>query len=598
MKKLIYQICVVLSAMLVLLTIVPSLAATSEMAVVACPEGGVVQFVDLQSNTVLDQVQVGLYPANLVVDNEGLYAYIVGALSFDVTVLNLRSKQIEDAIPVGFVPTGLALTPDGKKLLVANSVKGAPSGIKDITIISTVNRRVIGSVETPGTPADVAVTPDGKWAITTEPLGGIPIWGVGRIALANGTVSIIDLATETTLYTLDLGFMPVAIAVHPSGNYCYVANTIGDLDLGALTAQGVISVVDLSVDPPAVVGTVNTGPLSGPTDLLVTPDGSKLLVSLGALSKVVCFSLADPANPVIIGAANVGMAPMGLAISSDGAKLMVANALEDSYTILNVATNPPAVTATITDIGDVGPLVPAIVPKSVTTLVEYVPAESLPIDFNLLEPLASVDLNYDIDIDLADVTDAYLELSFYDLDWTTEAEVLLNGTKINLPKDIVVNNGWREKRIRVDKSLLLAGANVLTVSDKKDWPVRFILGTAKIILAVPTTGSGSGYTAQNSMVALSTLPNNYRLHDNFPNPFNPTTRIQFEVPESGHIVLTIRNMMGQVVRTLLDAEVPAGQHSIVWQGVDDLGRKVASGTYIYSLESNGKFIAKRMLLMK
>src|SRR3990172_7035079 len=111
---------------LVLLLFSAPVTEAEEIAVVACPEGGVVQLVDLETNTVIDEIKVGLFPGNLVVDKNGDYAYIAGALSFDITILNVRTRQIEGKIAVGFVPTGLALTPDGKYLLVANSIKGRP----------------------------------------------------------------------------------------------------------------------------------------------------------------------------------------------------------------------------------------------------------------------------------------------------------------------------------------------------------------------------------------------------------------------------------------------------------------------------------------
>src|SRR4030067_757106 len=164
-----------------------------EIAFVACPEGGVVQLVDLETNTVIDEIKVGLFPGNLVVDKNGDYAYIAGAISFDITILNVRTRQIEGKIAVGFVPTGLALTPDGKYLLVANSIKGRPhegeteeSPVKDILIINILSKKIIGEIETTGTPMDIAVTPDGQKAIVTEPMGGTPLFGPGRDGVERG----------------------------------------------------------------------------------------------------------------------------------------------------------------------------------------------------------------------------------------------------------------------------------------------------------------------------------------------------------------------------------------------------------------------------
>jgi hypothetical protein len=67
----------------------------------------------------------------------------------------------------------------------------------------------------------------------------------------------------------------------------------------------------------------------------------------------------------------------------------------------------------------------------------------------------------------------------------------------------------------------------------------------------------------------------------FPNPFNPRTAIRFELPEPGRAELTVFNASGARVVTLLNADLAAGEHEIVWHGRDDSGRECPSGTYYY-----------------
>lgn len=66
------------------------------------------------------------------------------------------------------------------------------------------------------------------------------------------------------------------------------------------------------------------------------------------------------------------------------------------------------------------------------------------------------------------------------------------------------------------------------------------------------------------------------LHNNYPNPFNPSTTIEFSVPKTGRAKLSIFNIRGQIVRTLLNGEVDRGQHRVVWDGRDDRNRSAAS----------------------
>ncbi|MFC1693889.1 FlgD immunoglobulin-like domain containing protein [Candidatus Latescibacterota bacterium] len=83
-----------------------------------------------------------------------------------------------------------------------------------------------------------------------------------------------------------------------------------------------------------------------------------------------------------------------------------------------------------------------------------------------------------------------------------------------------------------------------------------------------------------------------------PNPFNPSTTIAFTIPTSGFTSLVIYNIMGQKVRELVAENMQAGNHSIVWDGKDDIGGAVSSGVYISILKSGKNVASERMLLMK
>ena len=94
------------------------------------------------------------------------------------------------------------------------------------------------------------------------------------------------------------------------------------------------------------------------------------------------------------------------------------------------------------------------------------------------------------------------------------------------------------------------------------------------------------------------LPDGYDLKQNYPNPFNPTTTIGYSLPESRHVRLDIINIQGQVIKTLVDGDVGAGEHSIVWNGDDESGARVASGIYLYRLKAGEYSVSKKMTLLK
>ncbi|MEF3695282.1 MAG: FlgD immunoglobulin-like domain containing protein [Candidatus Cloacimonadota bacterium] len=86
--------------------------------------------------------------------------------------------------------------------------------------------------------------------------------------------------------------------------------------------------------------------------------------------------------------------------------------------------------------------------------------------------------------------------------------------------------------------------------------------------------------------------------NNYPNPFNPSTTIAYSIPTTSNTTLRVYNIKGQVVKTLVNGVVEAGNHSITWNGRDDNGTSVASGVYFYRLSSEGQTLTKKMVLSK
>ena len=85
---------------------------------------------------------------------------------------------------------------------------------------------------------------------------------------------------------------------------------------------------------------------------------------------------------------------------------------------------------------------------------------------------------------------------------------------------------------------------------------------------------------------------------NSPNPFNPVTTIRYEQKEAGAVTLRIYDVMGQQVRSLVDALQSSGRHQVRWEGRDERGAPVANGVYFYELRV-GEFRAlRKMILMK
>jgi DNA-binding beta-propeller fold protein YncE len=95
------------------------------------------------------------------------------------------------------------------------------------------------------------------------------------------------------------------------------------------------------------------------------------------------------------------------------------------------------------------------------------------------------------------------------------------------------------------------------------------------------------------------LPTRFALHQNTPNPFNPATRIRYDVPASGgRVLIAIYDVSGRLVRALVDRAVDPGERSVVWDGTDDQGARVASGVYFCRLSTPQHDETVRIALLK
>jgi len=96
----------------------------------------------------------------------------------------------------------------------------------------------------------------------------------------------------------------------------------------------------------------------------------------------------------------------------------------------------------------------------------------------------------------------------------------------------------------------------------------------------------------------SSLPTEYALSQNFPNPFNPTTTIAYSIPENSEVKLTIYNLTGRRIIDLVQGQINAGIYSVNWDGINDTGHPVSSGLYLYTIETDNFRAMKKMIYMK
>jgi len=94
------------------------------------------------------------------------------------------------------------------------------------------------------------------------------------------------------------------------------------------------------------------------------------------------------------------------------------------------------------------------------------------------------------------------------------------------------------------------------------------------------------------------IPEVFALHQNYPNPFNPTTHIRYDLPEDALVSITIYDIMGRSIRSLVKSRQTAGYRSIQWNATNNLGEPVSAGMYIYTIQAGEFRQVKKMVLLK
>jgi len=122
----------------------------------------------------------------------------------------------------------------------------------------------------------------------------------------------------------------------------------------------------------------------------------------------------------------------------------------------------------------------------------------------------------------------------------------------------------------------------------------------KVEMNLDNTEYGIGILSSGTVEVMDMLavPEEYHLTQNYPNPFNPTTTISFSIPSEGHVQVSVYDITGRLITSLVDGNLSEGYHDVIWDGTDMFGSNVSAGLYIYSLQTEGVSLTRKMVLMK
>ena len=219
-----------------------------------------------------------------------------------------------------------------------------------------------------------------------------------------------------------------------------------------------------------------------------------------------------------------------------------------------------------------------ILAKQLPSIGKQVAIETAPDHFMIVPPRGTkaveVVVSYpvkDIDLSMASieaVTDQAITLTWVD---TASGSILLHSAQLK----------GNSAPIRVDVGHLQKELDVPI-----DISYQFIGKDSEMI--------GSGNTVHEIMP----VPTEFALHNNYPNPFNPTTTINYDLPQDGSVRLIIYDVMGREVTRLVNGFTPAGYHSVRWDARNKMGENVSAGVYFYHLQSGNFVKTQKMVLLK
>ena len=94
------------------------------------------------------------------------------------------------------------------------------------------------------------------------------------------------------------------------------------------------------------------------------------------------------------------------------------------------------------------------------------------------------------------------------------------------------------------------------------------------------------------------IPETYAFHQNYPNPFNPVTTLRYDLPEDALVNITIYDMMGRVVKKLINDQQTAGCRSLQWNATNDAGSPFSAGLHFYLIQAEGFWKTMKIVLLK
>jgi YVTN family beta-propeller protein len=326
---------------------------------VVAEEGNALLVVDAEKQRVTQKVNVGIRPHSIVLSKDGNTAYVSNQWSDNVSVVDLAKLEVTDTLATGAGPAGLALSADEKYLYVANSFTA------DLSVIEISTGKEIKRLTAGNNPASVKMNPDGtKVFVTSRRTLSKPFGDTIRCELTviNNEKQRVDERRD-----IKSAYMMENISFTPSGDLAIMPlirpkNNVPTIQVekGWMMTNG-IGIVELKPSGRTIQFLLDepNSYYADPFDIAITPDGRKAFISHAGVDRISVIDL-DAIRKLIVESTDkmldlysdylglsdrfvlkripTGANPKGLALSSDGKKLYVAEHLQDRIAVINTET--------------------------------------------------------------------------------------------------------------------------------------------------------------------------------------------------------------------------------------------------------------------
>lgn len=301
---------------------VPPLAATAGPLTLTTPSGTAigprpfnprVSFPKpFQTNT----ISVGTGPEGVAVSPDGRKVYVANKTAGTVSMVNTATNKVIGTVNLSVSVQGLAINPDNRRLyIVAGDAGSGFISVRDSANLAQVDTIPLSARGgTQPNPQGIAVSPDGQLLYLSDNQD-------------SGAVTILDTATKSTVKSISMGpgTMPLGVAPNPNGQHAYFVFA------GPTGQTGQVAVYDVPSN--SITGPFNVG--SRPVGIAVTPDGGKVYVSNELDNSVTVLNTLTSQ----LTTTPVGITPAGVAISPDGSRAYVANRGSGTITVLDTTTD-------------------------------------------------------------------------------------------------------------------------------------------------------------------------------------------------------------------------------------------------------------------